>query len=142
MNDDVRVAVLIEKDGRFLLGQEAAKIIHGLWNWQQGKVETGEDLKTAAIREVKEETGFDVSLLRKLTVLKNPFPGTKATHVYLGEIIGGSQSFHKSEILDLQWFTYNQIIEIKDKLTGSWLIEVIQKGVEKKRKKKIVRRTP
>jgi ADP-ribose pyrophosphatase YjhB (NUDIX family) len=52
-------------------------------------VELGEELESAAKREVKEETGFDVHLIKKLTVLENPFPGTKETHVYLGEIIGG-----------------------------------------------------
>ena len=126
MNDAIRVAVLIEKDGKFLLGQEATKIIYGLWNWQQGKVEAGEDLENAAKREVKEETGFDVNLIKKITVIENPFFGTKETHVYLGEIIGGEQTFSKEEILDLQWFTREEIEKMKDKLTGSWLPEIIK----------------
>lgn len=102
MNKDIRVAVLIEKDGKFLLGQEATKIIYGLWNWQQGKVEEGEDIGVAALREVKEETGLDVELIRKLTVLDNPFLGTKETHVFLGKIIGGELNYSTEEILDLQ----------------------------------------
>lgn len=125
MNEVVRVAVLIEKDGKFLLGQEATKIIYGLWNWQQGKVDAGEDLECAAKREVKEETGFDVNLIKKLTVIENPFPGTKETHVYLGEIVGGEQQFSREEILDLQWFTKEDIEEMEDKLTGDWLPKVI-----------------
>lgn len=126
MHNDIRVAVLIEKEGKFLLGQEATKIIYGLWNWQQGKVEQGEDLEVAAIREVKEETGYNVELIRKLTVLENPFPGTKETHVYLGKIISGEQKFSKKEILDLQWFNEEEILEMKDKLTGPWLPEIIK----------------
>jgi NADH pyrophosphatase NudC (nudix superfamily) len=125
MNTDIRVAVLIEKDGKFLLGQEATKIIYGLWNWQQGKVERGEGLEVAAIREVKEETGLDVELAKKLTVIENPFPGTKETHVYLGKIISGELTYVKDEILDLQWFTKEQIKQMQDKLTGNWLINVI-----------------
>ncbi|MFT7644795.1 MAG: 8-oxo-dGTP diphosphatase [Candidatus Paceibacteria bacterium] len=126
MNNAIRAAVLIKKDGKFLLGQEATKIIYGLWNWQQGRVEEGESLETAAVREAKEETGFDVQLVRKLTVLKNPFPGTKETHVYLGEIVSGEQNFSKEEILDLQWFTEEQILGMKENLTGTWLPEVIK----------------
>jgi ADP-ribose pyrophosphatase YjhB (NUDIX family) len=97
MNEAIRVAVLIEKDGKFLLGQEATKIIYSLWNWQQGKVEAGEGLEYAAKREVKEETGFDVNLIKKLTVVENSFPGTKETHVYLGEITGGEQFFQEKK---------------------------------------------
>lgn len=122
----MRIAVLIEKDGKFLLGQEATKVIYGLWNWQQGKVEEGEDLEVAALREVKEETGLDIKLIRKLTVLKNPFPGTKETHVYLGEIIGGELSFSKDEILDIQWFTEEEILGMREKLSGPWLPQVIK----------------
>ncbi|MCA9361372.1 NUDIX domain-containing protein [Candidatus Kaiserbacteria bacterium] len=125
MNTDIRVAVLIEKDGKFLLGQEATKIIYGLWNWQQGKVEDGEDLEAAAMREVKEETGFDIEIVKKLTIINNPFPGTKETHVYLGKIIGGELAYSAEEILNLKWFTREQIIEIQDKLSGNWLVGVI-----------------
>ena len=125
MNTDIRVAVLIEKDGKFLLGQEATKIIYGLWNWQQGKVEDNEDLEVAAMREVKEETGLDIELVKKLTIIKNPFPGTKETHVYFGKIVGGALAYSKEEILDLQWFTREQINQMRDKLTGDWLINVI-----------------
>lgn len=125
MNQDIRVAVLIEKDGKYLLGQEATPIIYGLWNWQQGKVDEGETLEIAAIREVKEETGFDVSLVKKLTIIENPFPGTKETHVFLGETTGGEISFSKDEILDLKWFTKEEILDLEDELTGHWVIDVI-----------------
>lgn len=125
MNGDIRVAVLLEKDGKFLLGQEATPIIYGLWNWQQGKVDEGEDLETAGIREVKEETGFDIRIVKKLTVIENPFAGTKETHVFLGEIVGGELSFSKEEILDARWFTKEEIEGMKDELTGPWVIEVI-----------------
>lgn len=125
MNNDIRVAVLLEKDGKFLLGQEATKIIYGLWNWQQGKVEEAEDLEVAAIREVKEETGLDVELIQKVTVIQNPFPGTKETHVYLGNILGGELAYAGDEILDLQWFTKDEIHAMRDILTGPWVIDVI-----------------
>jgi NADH pyrophosphatase NudC (nudix superfamily) len=89
-------------------------------------VELGEELESAAKREVKEETGFDVHLIKKLTVLENPFPGTKETHVYLGEIIGGKQQFSTAEILDLRWFTKEEIIGMKAQLTGDWLPAIIE----------------
>ena len=89
MQDVIRVAVLVQKENKFFLVQEETPKVYGLWNWQQGKVEEGEELEQAAVREVKEETGFDVHLKRKLSVIENPFLNTKAIHVFLGEIIGG-----------------------------------------------------
>jgi 8-oxo-dGTP pyrophosphatase MutT (NUDIX family) len=126
MNTDIRVAVLIQKDDKFLLGQEATPIIYGLWNWQQGKAENNESLEDAAVREVKEETGLEVSLVRKLTVINNPFAGTKETHVYLGEIIGGEFAYTEDEILDLRWFTKEEIFAMRSQLSGPWVIEVIE----------------
>lgn len=126
MDTDIRVAVLIQKDDKFLLGQEATPIIYGLWNWQQGKAENNESLKDAAVREVKEETGLEVSLVRKLTVINNPFAGTKETHVYLGEIIGGEIAYTEDEILDLRWFTKEEIFAMRSQLSGPWVIEVIE----------------
>ena len=126
MAEDTRVAVLVQKNDTFLLGQEATPIIYGLWNWQQGKVEDGEDLEIAAKREVKEETGFDVNLTKKLTVVKKPFPGTKETHVFLGEVVSGALHFSSEEILDVQWFTRQEIMNMRDHLCGPWLIDVIE----------------
>ena len=125
MDTDIRVAVLIQKEDKFLLGQEATPIIYGLWNWQQGKVENEENLEAAAVREVKEETGLEVSLVRKLTVINNPFPGTKETHVFLGEILGGEIAYAEHEILDLRWFTKEEIFAMRSQLSGAWVIDVI-----------------
>jgi 8-oxo-dGTP pyrophosphatase MutT (NUDIX family) len=55
--------MVIEKDGKFLLVQEGHAGAYGLWNWQQGKVEEGETIEEAAVREAKEETGYEVSIL-------------------------------------------------------------------------------
>jgi 8-oxo-dGTP pyrophosphatase MutT (NUDIX family) len=125
MQGDIRVAVLLQKGGKYLLGKEATPVIRGLWNWQQGKVEDGEDLENAAKREAKEETGFDVAIKKKLRVIENPFPGTRETHVFLGEILSGELSFSEEEILDAQWFDKHEIEEMRDQLTGPWLIDVI-----------------
>jgi len=122
---DVRVATLIYKDGKFLLVQEATSIIYGLWNWSQGKVDDGESYEDAAVREVKEETGFNIKIKEKITIIKNPFPGTKEIHVFLGEIETGEISFDTGEILQVKWFTFEEITEMKDKLTGERVYKTI-----------------
>lgn len=49
------VRLLIRKDGKFLLLKE-----RGAWNFPGGKVEEGELIEDAAVRELKEETNLDV----------------------------------------------------------------------------------
>jgi len=126
MGDFTRAAAVIQQDGKFLLVQEATPVVHGLWNWQQGKVDEGESPETAAIREAKEETGLDVRVVRKLGVIQNPFPNTKEIHVFLTEVVGGELKVLEGEILQAKWFTLEELEEIKDKTPGQWVFETIR----------------
>ena len=65
------VVVVIEKDGRVLLGKRAGGFGKGKWGLPQGYIEFDEDFLTAAIREVKEETGLDVEIRSILNVVSN-----------------------------------------------------------------------
>lgn len=121
----IRAAMVIEKDGKFLLVQEGHPTAHGLWNWQQGKVEDGEDIENAAVREAKEETGYEVVIRRKLGVIENPFPNTKEIHVFLGEIIGGDLKTPEGEVIQAKWFSINELEEVKDKMPGPWVYKII-----------------
>ena len=53
---NVVVGAIIEKDGKYLLVQEAKKRCYEQWNFPAGRLEVNESLEQAAIREVKEET--------------------------------------------------------------------------------------
>ena len=56
---NIVVGGIIEKDGKYLLIQEAKKMCYGKWNFPAGRLEFKESLKQGAIREIKEETGCD-----------------------------------------------------------------------------------
>lgn len=58
----VTVAVVIERDGRFLVVEESAEQGRVVYNQPAGHVEKGETLEQAAIREALEETGWEVRL--------------------------------------------------------------------------------
>ncbi len=58
----VAAGILFDPQGRVLLGQRpASKVYAGYWEFPGGKVESGESLRQALDRELKEELGIDVT---------------------------------------------------------------------------------
>jgi 8-oxo-dGTP diphosphatase len=52
-------AALVDADGRILVQQRATgRAMAGLWEFPGGKIEPGEDLETALVRELEEELGI------------------------------------------------------------------------------------
>ena len=64
MKPDVKVIVgaVIEKEGKYLLVQEAKESCRGKWNLPAGHLDPGETMADGAKREAKEETGCEVEL--------------------------------------------------------------------------------
>jgi 8-oxo-dGTP diphosphatase len=57
------VAAVIERDGNILIGQRKPRGRHGLkWEFPGGKVEPGENLRTALVRELREELGIEAQI--------------------------------------------------------------------------------
>jgi len=63
LDPKLAVAVLIERDGKVLLGRRGPGTREpGKWAFPAGFVERGEAVEAAAVREVREEVGLDVTL--------------------------------------------------------------------------------
>ncbi len=124
----VVAACLIKKDGKYLLVQESQPKAYGLWNLPAGHVDKGEKIRDAAIREAREETGFDVELINEITILHEE--STNAVkHIFSADIIGGEISFNADEILDVKWLTFEEIKTINDngKIRRPWVWNIISK---------------
>lgn len=104
----VVAGVLIEKDGKFLLVQEKQPKAYKQWNLPAGKVDKGESIQQAAIREAKEEVGYDVELGDELLVMHESID-TPVLHSFEAQITGGQLQFPEDELLDAGWFTYEEI---------------------------------
>ena len=78
----------------------------GHWSFPKGHVEDGEHENETALREVKEETGLDITLLRgfRESVEYCPSPDVKKQVVYfLGVPSGGTLHRQESEVSDICW---------------------------------------
>jgi 8-oxo-dGTP diphosphatase len=66
MTQRVLAGAVVEKHGKILLLRRAAnkRILPDHWDLPGGKLEPGEDPVACAVRETKEETGLDVTILR------------------------------------------------------------------------------
>jgi 8-oxo-dGTP diphosphatase len=72
---DVAVGVLIRDDGRFLLAQRpAGKPMPGYWEFPGGKLEAGESVREALVREFQEELGIQITEAAAWFVREHVYP--------------------------------------------------------------------
>lgn len=107
------VGGIIEKDGKYLLIQEAKEKCCGKWFLQAGHLDPGEALCEGAIREIKEESGFDVELTGVCLVAHQVDPSLVGFY-FSTKVIGGEISYDPGEILDARWYTYKEILALRD----------------------------
>ena len=66
----IAVGAVVVRDGDLLMVQRDTEPGKGLWSVPGGRLEAGEYLNTAVAREVKEETGLDVTVGQLLGILE------------------------------------------------------------------------
>jgi len=114
---EIIVGGLVIKDNKFLLVQEAKAKCYGKWNIPAGHLELGETIFEGAKREIYEETGCTVEL-KDILELSDNFTEDKywIGIIFATELINENISFDKNELLAVKWFTYEEIINMKENL--------------------------
>ena len=119
----VIVGGIIEKEGKYLLVQEAKKKCYEKWNFPAGHLDFNESLKQGALREIKEETGCDVKL-DGVCYVANRILGDDlfVMIVFNAKLINENIEFDKEEILDVKWFDYDEIVnKMESMLRGNYV---------------------
>lgn len=121
------VGGVIKNDNKYLLVQEAKEKCRGKWNLPAGRLEPNETIVDGAKREISEECGLIVNLTGVATIEDRVINDKEVTAiVFSTEIIDGSISYNKDEILDVRWFSYEEILNMHDKLRSyDWITRAV-----------------
>lgn|SRR3712207_2373699 len=110
-------ACITNENGELLLQKRSDK--EDIWGLPGGAVEIGESIEESAIREVKEETGIDISVDYLVGVYSKYFTeyanGDKAQSIFYsfkGSILGGDLCIDKCETFDLKFFAKDKLPKI------------------------------
>lgn len=102
----------IEKDGKFLAIRREGTVEVGMWEPPGGRVDPGESVEAAVIREAEEETGLKVKIKEFLGYGQGyNLPHCKGHFVsrfvlyFLCEIVSGEQKMDPKECLEHKWVT-------------------------------------
>jgi 8-oxo-dGTP diphosphatase len=108
----VATCIIRNDKNEYLLVQEAQPKVYGLWNLPAGHVDKGESIENAAVREAKEETGLNVELLEKIGIWHDAVE-EPVRHAFNVRVTGGELAPQPGEILDVKWFSYDDIVKMK-----------------------------
>jgi hypothetical protein len=98
----VVAGVVVRQGETFLLVEEIDPPHRGLWNFPAGRVEVGESIEQAALREALEEP---------------------PKHLFEAEIVGGEP---EAGDLRVRWFSLEEVRAMRRSLRGEVVLEILE----------------
>lgn len=109
-------AILVEHNGKYLLGKRNKQNYLNFWVIPGGKVEWGENLEHAGIRELKEETNLDVEIVKFLgwkEIINTKDDYHRYVFFFLGKLKNKDNLIKTPEdISEARFFTIDEIKKI------------------------------
>jgi 8-oxo-dGTP pyrophosphatase MutT (NUDIX family) len=106
------------------------------WQLPKGRVDEGESIERAAVREVREETGINTAVVVPLETIEYWYVGNsrgiktkfhKFVHFFLLKYLDGEVSDHDHEVAEARWVSVNDAIEM---LAFKNEVEMVKKAAQ------------
>jgi 8-oxo-dGTP diphosphatase len=110
----VGVGVIVQKEGKILLGKRKGSHGAGHWSCPGGHLEFGETVEQCAARELLEETGLKATSLVVgpwTNDLMAPDKHYITLHVFVSEFEGEPKLMEQQKCEGWHWFEWNQLPE-------------------------------
>ncbi len=108
---EVAALVLIENNRVFCAQRKANGPLGGKWEFPGGKLESGEDGKSAIIREIREELGIEIEVESLVMTTEHQYDSFSLTmHAYLGKKKAGKITLYEHQ--DSKWLDADQLHDL------------------------------
>ena len=107
-------AIIPYDENKILLIKRNTKPFKGYWALPGGRMDLGETIEQTIVREVKEETGLDVTIVRKIGEYVEKGVKDEVEYEYyptcfLVKPVAGEIKKQDSEILEIKLFSLNEL---------------------------------
>lgn len=113
------VSVMVFHDDRVLLGQRAKPPLRGVWSLPGGRIEPGETVEVAGLRELAEETGVAGKIIGHAgsrDVIQHDADGVVAVHYVITVLVARWVSgvpCAASDCLDARWTALDNLQDLE-----------------------------
>lgn len=108
----------VQKAGAIILSNDDSRNVallyrgkHGDWTFPKGHVDGGENATEAMVREIKEETGLTIKIIKDLVDMEyeNDTEGLVSVKMFLVESLDDTELKLEFETDDIQWIPYYEV---------------------------------